>query len=1408
MKKRALTAVVAAALVVTPHLVSVIASAEAPAAAAAPPEVPAGFQDIEAIPGLSESTAVAFAPDGTAFVGLKPGVVKAFDYNAGTGQWESFANHTEVASLVANVHNYHDRGLTGVAVDPQFGTAGHNYVYVNYAYDRDPRDNPAIVPKWGTGGGGYDDCAAPAAMGPPVVTGCVGVTRVSRIPVTKGANGWVGSGPEEPLVNLTGGEAACQQFGSHASGDVVFGPDGMLYASAGDGASFDSLDYGQAGNPCGDPVNEGGGLRSQDIRTSGDPLGLGGTIFRINPNGGQVASGAQANASRIVTYGQRNPWRLTFRPGTNELWSADVGASGWEEVNRTDMSTFSSPVNLGWPCYEGAYFGVQKQAGWDALDKPICENLYAAEASSPGTVKAPWFSYQTRGSTGPLTPGEHCEQGTSSISGVAFIPTTSTYPAQYRGAMFFNDFARSCVWLLGKKANGDPDPTQILPFVQRAESPVQIKVGPGGDLYYVDYGVVDGNVVAGAGGIHRIVYTTGNHAPLASITATPSAGPAPLNVTFNAGGSSDQDGDALTYAWDLDGNGSFETSGGATQSRTYSTPGNVTVSVQVSDGRGGTDSKSVVVSPGNSPPQITSMLPNASFTWSAGQTVNLTATATDAQQTLPDGAFSWSVILQHCPSVCHTHPLTGGVGKAVSFTTVGHEYPSNLLVTLTVTDAQGLTDIETVELDPKTADLTFVTNPAGGAMTIAGAGVFSGHTQRFIQGSTVDVAVPDTRVVNGANYTFSSWSDGGARSHSFNAPTSNATITATYARQNRLPTVTLSANPTSGTAPLTVDFSTSATDPDGDDVGFTYEWALDGDGLFNDGGGATKSKQFTTSGTKTVQVRVTDSHGGQDTDQVSVDVGAANQPPAAALSANPTSGNAPLAVSFSAAGSSDPDSDPLTYEWALDGDGQFNDGGGTTKSKTFTTPGAFTVQVRVSDGHGGSDTEQVTITVNNRPPVAALSATPTSGNAPLVVNLNAGGSTDPDGDPLTYEWALDPDGLFNDGGGSTRSKTFSTPGTFTVQVRVSDGRGGTDTEPVTITVANRPPVASATATPSSGTVPLAVSFNASASSDPDGDPLTYEWALDADGLFNDGGGATKSKTYNSAGPVDVKVRVSDGRGASDVATVRVSPGTRNPEGIVYASPGDAGQAPLTTTFFAEFTDPDGDPLTYRWDLDEDGDFDDGGTAATQQATFTKVGVNRVFVQVDDPDGGQWIAFATIQVLNTNPTVTIAAAPQTGATPLTTTLTATAVDPDVGALSYAWDLDDDGEYDDGTGLTRTTSFTTLGAHVVGIEVTDADGGRGTGTTTVTVTAKPPPRGTLSIKVKPTDLDVKIDGVSRPHGWSSLFDVGSSVKVAAPKKQRIDGVLYQFVRWSDGRKRQHRVVITVGTLVLKAIYKRQR
>ena len=322
----------------------------------------------------------------------------------------------------------------------------------------------------------------------------------------------------------------------------------------------------------------------------------------------------------------------------------------------------------------------------------------------------------------------------------------------------------------------------------------------------------------------------------------------------------------------------FNDGGGVTRTRTYTGTSPVTVHVRVSDGLL-TDTEQVVVSPGNSPPSITAMSPAASLTWAVGETINFSATASDPQQTLPDSAFSWSLTIQHCPSVCHSHPLTTWSGQRTgSFPAPDHEYPSDLLLQVTVTDSQGLTDTETVQLDPKSVPMTFASNPTGAALTVAGAGVFAPHSQTFIQGSNFNVSAPPTRVVGGANYNFTSWSDGGAATHAVVAPTSATTLTATYTRQNRLPTVTVGANPTSGPAPLTVDFTTSASDPDGDNTGFTYEWALDGDGVFNDGGGASKQKQYATSGSRTVQVRVTDSHGGQDTDQLTVNVAAAYEP--------------------------------------------------------------------------------------------------------------------------------------------------------------------------------------------------------------------------------------------------------------------------------------------------------------------------------------------------------------------------------------------------------------------------------------------------------------------------------------------------------------------------------------------------
>ncbi len=174
----------------------------------------------------------------------------------------------------------------------------------------------------------------------------------------------------------------------------------------------------------------------------------------------------------------------------------------------------------------------------------------------------------------------------------------------------------------------------------------------------------------------------------------------------------------------------------------------------------------------------------------------------------------------------------------------------------------------------------------------------------------------------------------------------------------------------------------------------------------------------------------------------------------------------------------------------------------------------------------------------NRAPNAAATATPLSGTAPLVVAFDAGNSSDPDGDELTYLWN------FGDGTISAliaTTHTFTEAGSYNVSLTVSDG-ALSDVTNVVITVSdgssgNNPPVAQASATPLSGQAPLDVSFSSSGSTDPDGDALTYSWG------FGDGDTSTEanpSHAYSSSGSYEVVLVVSDGALTSDPVTLTIN----------------------------------------------------------------------------------------------------------------------------------------------------------------------------------------------------------------------------------------------------------------------------
>ena len=572
--------------------------------------LPPGFQESVAFSGLDHPTALRFSPDGRIFVAEKNGRIKVFDNLADT-------TPTLFADLSTNVYNFWDRGLLGLALDPAFPS--QPYVYVLYTYDHE-LGSSAPAPRWGTPGVLSDPCPTPPG---PTADGCLVSGRLSRLQ----ASGNVMVGSEQVLV-----EDWCQQYPSHSTGSLAFGADGALYASGGDGASFNFADWGQDGsplNPCGDPPGgvgsvlspptaEGGALRSQDLRTAGDPFSLDGAILRVNPATGAglpdnpLATSTDANARRIVAYGLRNPFRINVRPGTNEVWAGDVGWNTWEEINRL-VDPGGAPVeNFGWPCYEGQ----GRQSGYDSANLNVCENLYAQGA---GAVTGPYFTYNH---SSQVVAGDTCPTGSSSVSGVDFYEG-GPYPASFDGALFFADYSRDCIWVMKADASGLPAPGLLESFVAPAANPVDVQISPAGELFYADF---DG------GTIRRIRFASANQPPVAVATANPTSGAAPLTVNFDGSGSSDPDGDPITYAWDLDGDGLYDDSTAAQPTFTYTQSGTYTARLQVTDSPGASSvSGPIAITVGNTPPTATINAPSGSLTWRVGDVIAFSGSGTDPQ---------------------------------------------------------------------------------------------------------------------------------------------------------------------------------------------------------------------------------------------------------------------------------------------------------------------------------------------------------------------------------------------------------------------------------------------------------------------------------------------------------------------------------------------------------------------------------------------------------------------------------------------------------------------------------------------------------------------------------------------------------------------------------------------------------
>ena len=317
---------------------------------------------------------------------------------------------------------------------------------------------------------------------------------------------------------------------------------------------------------------------------------------------------------------------------------------------------------------------------------------------------------------------------------------------------------------------------------------------------------------------------------------------------------------------------------------------------------------------------------------------------------------------------------------------------------------------------------------------------------------------------------------------------------------------------------------------------------------------------------------------------------------------------------FDASSSYDPDNDALTYAWDL-GDGQKAEGSRVTH--TYETAGEYRVVLQVTDTSsqpcGVSRLERIVHV--NTPPRAVLEA-PVAACASSGVRFSAAKSSDSPGETLRYNWDFG-DGTTAEGPDVTHA--FAKGGTVLVQVTVDDGRGtscSTDRATATVRV-NSPPTVSvekqASLCAASGE-PLAVILSAVGSSDPDLDTLHYRWDF-GDGTTGEGSWA--SHVYPRGGGYTAVVTADDGTGtACSTAAASVSVRVNRAPQVAVSPVGHSCLHEPVTFDASRSLDPDGDPLTYRWD------FGDGTSAqgAVAQRAFTTRGDHPVTLTVDDGSG--------------------------------------------------------------------------------------------------------------------------------------------------------------------------------------------
>ncbi|MEK7528138.1 MAG: PKD domain-containing protein [Patescibacteria group bacterium] len=530
------------------------------------------------------------------------------------------------------------------------------------------------------------------------------------------------------------------------------------------------------------------------------------------------------------------------------------------------------------------------------------------------------------------------------------------------------------------------------------------------------------------------------------------------------------------------------------------------------------------------------------------------------------------------------------------------------------------------------------------------------------------------------------------------------------------------------TAPATIAFDASQIPINGNRFEvLTYVWD------FDDGDQATGIKQTHTYQSKgrnagkfeaKVTISAREKTTGEEFEQIFTKVVTiSNQSAEAVISAKPERGESPLLVEFDASKSTDVDGAIQEFSWDFDDDGIF-DASGPTAEHTFEEPGKYTAILKITESSGHFSTFETPIeATTSKAPKVIIDITNTE-SASLTIGteytFSGARSTSPGGRIETFEWDFGDDSAKKTT--RTASHAFKLAGTYEVILSVRDETGRTGEGAKIVTVGNAPSVPQAviTTTPVStggkltGTAPLEISFDSSASTDADDDIVEYSWDFDGDGE-TDSSDESESFTFTSAGTYNTKLTLEDSAGNKDTGTLEVTVAPPGLSAEVSANPTD-GEVPLTVSFDASGSRYPGHRIVaYEWD------FGDGTEQRLDTASishqYTRTGSFTASVTAVADDGKRAETSVNINVRPVALQACFTATPESGTAPLD-------VDFDPGCSSgtignYKWTFGAAGTSRD---RKPRKTFTQPGTYEVILEVSDNQNTLARFTKTVTVTGE--------------------------------------------------------------------------------------